>query len=201
MTAAKARAATTDRKYYGVAEGIVEDVADPDRENKVRVRFPWFDDTEVSDWCRMANTFAGNGYGSTWTPEVGDEVLVAFVHGDMRVPVLLGGLYNGADKPADPRTAQDNKKTFRTKAGHLITLNDSAGSLGIEVRTNDGNRVHLDDNADTITVEIPGGPSVTLGKNGGTLALKATSISIEATSIKIAASGTLEATGHPIKLN
>jgi uncharacterized protein involved in type VI secretion and phage assembly len=196
MTAAKARAATTDRKYYGVAEGIVEDVADPDRENKVRVRFPWFDDTEVSDWCRMANTFAGNGYGSTWTPEVGDEVLVAFVHGDMRVPVLLGGLYNGADKPADPRTAQDNKK-----AGHLITLNDSAGSLGIEVRTNDGNRVHLDDNADTITVEIPGGPSVTLGKNGGTLALKATSISIEATSIKIAASGTLEATGHPIKLN
>ena len=201
MTAAKARAATTDRKYYGVAEGIVEDVADPDRENKVRVRFPWFDDTEVSDWCRMANTFAGNGYGSTWTPEVGDEVLLAFVHGDMRVPVLLGGLYNGVDKPADPRTAQDNKKTFRTKAGHQITLDDSAGSLGIEVRTNDGNRVHLDDNADTITVEIPGGPSVTLGKNGGTLALKATSISIEATSIKIAASGTLEATGQPIKLN
>ena len=102
---------------------------------------------------------------------------------------------------ADPRTAQDNKKTFRTKAGHQITLDDSVGSLGIEVRTNDGNRVHLDDNADTITVEIPGGPSVTLGKNGGTLALKATSISIEATSIKIAASGTLEATGQPIKLN
>jgi uncharacterized protein involved in type VI secretion and phage assembly len=201
MTAARARAATTDRKYYGVAEGIVEDVTDPDRENKVRVRFPWFDDTEVSDWCRMANPFAGNGYGSTWTPEVGDEVLVAFVHGDMRVPVLLGGLYNGADKPAAPRTAQQNQKTFRTKAGHQITMDDSAGSLGVEVRTNNGHRLHLDDAADQITLEISGGPSVVLGKAGGTLALKATSITIEATTVTISASGSLEATGTPIKLN
>jgi uncharacterized protein involved in type VI secretion and phage assembly len=119
----------------------------------------------------------------------------------MRVPIVLGGLYNGADKPAAPRTAQQNAKTFRTKAGHQITMDDSAGSLGIEVRTNNGHRLHLDDVADQITLEINGGPSVVLGKAGGTLALKATSITIEATTISISATGSLAATGKPIRLN
>ena len=48
---------------------------------------------------RRASSYAGNGYGSFFVPEVGDEVLVAFVQGDMRYPIILGGLYNGEDKP------------------------------------------------------------------------------------------------------
>ena len=201
MTTTRSRAMTTDRRFYGVVEGLVADVADPDRQNRVRVRFPWFDDNAVSDWCRMANPFAGNGYGSTWTPEVGDEVLLAFVHGDMRLPVVLGGLYNGADKPADPRTDDQNRKSFRTKAGHRIALDDSPGSPGVEVKTKNGHRVHLDDKADRIIVEIDGGPSITLDKNGGTLTLKATTIKLDATTITLSASGTLDASGSPIKLN
>ena len=47
--------------------------------------------------------YAGNGYGAFFVPEVGDEVLVAFTHGDMRMPIILGGLYNGVDKPVTYR--------------------------------------------------------------------------------------------------
>ncbi|OLB75222.1 MAG: hypothetical protein AUI14_21500 [Actinobacteria bacterium 13_2_20CM_2_71_6] len=201
MTTARSRYATTDRRYYGVAEAIVEEVDDPARENRVRVRFPWFDESEVSDWCRMANAFAGNGYGSTWSPEKGDEVLVAFVHGDMRLPVVVGGLYNGSDKPATPRTADKNQKAWRTRAGHQVTLDDSSASLGVDVVTSAGHRLHLDDIANEITLAISGGPSIVLSQSGGTLAIKATSISLEATTITLNASATLDAKGKPIKLN
>jgi uncharacterized protein involved in type VI secretion and phage assembly len=201
MTTRQSRVTSTDRRFYGVVEGIVEQVVDPEQQCRVRVRYPWFDDAEVSDWCRVASLFAGNGYGATWTPEIGDEVAVAFVHGDMRIPVVMGGLFNGTDKPATPRTADKNQKAFRTKAGHQLVLDDSSASLGVEVLTKAGHRLHLDDVANTITLAISGGPSLVMSQSGGTMELKATSITLEATSITLKATGTLDATGRPIKLN
>src|SRR5262249_13689265 len=97
------RAQTTDKRYYGVVEGIVVDVFDPDKEGKIKVRFPWFDDDMVTEYCRVCQLYAGNGYGALFVPEVGDEVLIGFIHGDMRLPIVLGGLYNGKDKPSSYR--------------------------------------------------------------------------------------------------
>jgi len=201
VSAMASRARTTDRRFYGVAEAIVEAVEDPQGEGRVRVRLPWFDPAEVSDWCRVANLFAGNGYGSTWTPEPEDEVLVAFVHGDPRIPVVLGGLYNGQDKPPRARTASTNAKTLRTKAGHEVLLDDSADSTGVEVRTSAGHRLRLDDVQNQVTLEISGGPSIRLSQSGGSIEITATSITLDASSITLTASGALTAGGHPIKLN
>jgi len=192
---------TTDHRFYGVAEALVASVEDPEKEGRVKLRLPWFDSREVTDWCRTANLFAGNGYGSTWTPELEDEVLVAFIHGDLRFPVVLGGLYNGKDKAPRARTASNNQKTLRTKAGHEVLLDDSPGSLGVEVTTSAGHRLRLDDVNDQITLEIKGGPSIVLRENGGEMQLKATSITMEASSITLKASGTLTAKGNPIELN
>ena len=44
---------------------------------------------------------AGKGRGLFYLPEVGDEVLVAFEHGDIRRPYVIGSLYNGSDKPRE----------------------------------------------------------------------------------------------------
>ena len=63
-----------------------------------------------SDWCRVVQPYAGNGYGAVFVPEKGDEVLVAFVHGDMRFPIVIGGLYNGKDKPPTARTASRTRR-------------------------------------------------------------------------------------------
>jgi phage baseplate assembly protein V len=195
------RSVTADRRFYGVAEALVAAVEDPEKEGRVKLRLPWFDSGEVTDWCRTANLFAGNGYGSTWTPELEDEVLVAFVHGDLRFPVVLGGLYNGKDKSPRARTASANQKTLRTKAGHEVLLDDSSGSLGVEVTTSAGHRLRLDDVNNQITLEISGGPSIVMSKNGGDMQIKATSITLDASSITLKASGTLTASGKPIKLN
>ena len=50
-------------------------------------------------WARTVQPGAGKDRGAAGLPEVGDEVLVAFAQGDLEHPYVLGGLYNGMDKP------------------------------------------------------------------------------------------------------
>ena len=53
----------------------------------MRLRFPWMGDDAVSFWARVAMPGAGKDYGMVWIPQVDDEVLVAFEHGDPVAPV------------------------------------------------------------------------------------------------------------------
>ncbi|HEX6341181.1 phage baseplate assembly protein V [Umezawaea sp.] len=131
MTRTAPRARSTDRRYYGVVEAIVVE-NDGDDEGRVKLKFPWFDGgATVTEWCRVSQLHAGSGYGSVFVPEKDDEVLVAFVHGDMRFPVVLGGLYNGVDKPPTARTDGRDQKVVRTRAGHEVLLDDGAKEIRI----------------------------------------------------------------------
>lgn len=139
MTRTVPRARSTDRRYYGVVEAIVVE-NDGDDEGRVKVKFPWFDGgATVTEWCRVSQLYAGGGYGSVFVPEKDDEVLVAFVHGDMRFPVVLGGMYNGVDKPPTARTDGRDQKMIRTKAGHEVLLDD--GKKEIRITTAEGGNV------------------------------------------------------------
>ena len=198
------RARTADRRYYGVAEAIVLDNVDPDGEGRIQIRFPWFDAAMVTEWCRVAYFYAGNGYGALLVPEVGDEVLVAFVHGDMRLPIVLGGLYNGQDKPPSSRTEDRDQKLLRTKGGHELLFDDSGDQQRVRITTNGGHSVDLDDTGERveiassdvhtvllddggkkITVETSGGESVVLDGNGGSVTVKGASVTLDAQSIKL----------------
>ena len=89
-------------RIYGVVVGIVTaNQGDPDGLGRVKVRFPWLASDAESAWARIATLMAGNKRGSFFLPEVEDEVLVAFEHGDLRYPYILGALWNGKDKPPD----------------------------------------------------------------------------------------------------
>ena len=79
--------------------GQVSDAKDPQNSGRVRVKLPMLSDDYVSDWARTVYPGAGKDRGLVVVPEVGDEVLVAFEHGDMRRPYVLGGLFNGVDTP------------------------------------------------------------------------------------------------------
>src|ERR1044072_5241274 len=104
----ESRTRTTDKRFYGVYEAIVTAVNDT--EGRVRVKFPWFDDQMETELARVRQAYAGNGYGAFFIPEVGDEVLVAFIQGDMRLPIILGGLYNGKDQPPTNRSDAIDQK-------------------------------------------------------------------------------------------
>ena len=80
---------TEGDRLYGVVVGIVTNNQDPDGMGRVKVRFPWLSATEESWWARIAVPMAGKDRGAYFLPEVDDEVLVAFEHGEVRSPYLL----------------------------------------------------------------------------------------------------------------
>ena len=94
------RARPGDRRSTGSSSAIVTNNNDPDKLGRVKLKFPWLADTYESDWARIVQLGAGPDSGAVFLPEVNDEVLVAFEFGDIRRPYVLGGLWNGKDKPA-----------------------------------------------------------------------------------------------------
>lgn len=192
------RAQSLDRRLYGVCAGIIEDNEDPEHEGRVKVSFPWLDDATISDWCRVMQPYAGDSFGAVWIPEKRSEVLVAFTHGDMNEPVIIGGLYNGKDKPPTYKdgTNQD-VKMFLTKGGHTIKLDDSSQSMSIQIMTNGGNEVLLDDQNSKLTVQTPLGNQVVLDDNGSKIEISAIG---GVGKITIEASGAITVQGTQIKL-
>ncbi|MFD2467670.1 phage baseplate assembly protein V [Amycolatopsis silviterrae] len=188
MTSTAPRARTTDRRFYGVVEAIVEE-NDGDDEGRVKLKFPWFDGTTVTDWCRVSQLYAGNGYGSLFVPEKGDEVLVAFVHGDMRFPIVLGGLYNGVDKPPSARTDGRDQKLIRTKHGHEVLLDDTGGKAAVRVKSAAGHVVELDDEGKAIRITAAAGGSVTVSADGE-VTLKAPKVTIDSSAIDLGGGAT-----------
>ncbi len=182
------------RRLFGVCSALVEDNNDPEHEGRVKVRFPWLDDTTVSDWCRVSQLYAGNGYGALFVPEKSDEVIVAFVHGEMAEPIVLGGLYNGSDKPADyhdTKNAKKDPKLIRTKAGHEILLDDGSQSKQVAITTAGGHSVVLDDQNKRVRIASNGGHEIVLDDGGPTVRL-ASSVGAK---IEIDSSGKVTITG------
>jgi len=111
----------------GVVVGLVTSVADPEQLGRIKVSFPWLDASYESDWIRIATMMAGNGRGSFFLPEVDDECLLAFEHGDSRFPYVIGFLWNGKDKPP---TQHVRDRMLKSKNGHMIRFLDSTPTRG-----------------------------------------------------------------------
>jgi len=106
-----------------------------DPHGRVRVRFGWDrEDGASGTWIRVAQCWAGNGYGAVFWPRVGHEVVVAFEGGDPDRPIIIGSVYNSANAPPFPMPASAYISGFKTctKNGsassnfHNIVMNDSA---------------------------------------------------------------------------
>lgn len=190
----QSRSQTTDKRFYGIYEALVTAVNDAEeKQGRVKVKFPWFDDQMETEWCRVRQFYAGNGYGAFFIPEVGDEVLVAFIQGDMRFPIILGGLYNGQDKPPTYRADDKDEKLIRTKGGHQITFDDTSGKEKITIVDAKGkNSIVIDTTANSITIQSKDGKLVLLAKE---IEIKADS------TVKIEAGAQMDIKGKPINLN
>lgn len=198
----ESRTRSTDQRFYGVAEGLVVDNLDPQKQGRVKVKFPWFDPGMDSEWCRVSNLYAGNNYGSVFIPEIGDEVLVAFIHGDMRLPIIIGGLYNGKDLPPTAREAAKDQKMIRTKGEHEFLMDDSPGKESVQLKTKGGHTVLLDDVAKKVTVKTNAGQEVTMEDGGGKVTVKTSggqSITMDGSGIKLTATS-ITLSGTSIKL-
>jgi uncharacterized protein involved in type VI secretion and phage assembly len=118
---------------------------------------------------------------------VDDEVLVAFEHGDIDYPIVLGGLWNGKDLPPfDYGSGVDTsgKVTyhgFTTPKGHKLDFFESeTGDTKILLATSDGKlSVELDEKTEAITIKTSGKVVIDAQqdveiKAGGSMKLEAT---------------------------
>jgi type VI secretion system secreted protein VgrG len=158
----------------GVVSGIV--VGPPgetkhvDQFGRVKVKFPWKGPaTESADsgFVRVAQIAAGVGSTAMWLPDVGDEVLVAFEHGDPRSPVVIGSLYNGKDMP--PAALPANK--------HLSILRAQSSSGA---------------KAELVYDATVGNERLVLQSGNQVLALGASGVTVQASSVAVSASGPLQ---------
>ena len=118
----------------GVVEGLVIDNVDPEQLGRVKVKFPLLPDAPESYWARLAMPMAGQERGWMTIPEIGDEVLVSFVRGDINDAIIVGSLYNGEDTPPYANEDEENNlRVFQSRSGHRLTFDDTEGEERIEL--------------------------------------------------------------------
>jgi uncharacterized protein involved in type VI secretion and phage assembly len=197
-------------RIFGVVVALVTNNQDPDGLGRVKVTFPWLSDVDESFWARLAAPMAGKQRGAYFLPEVDDEVLVAFEHGDVRFPYVLGALWNGQDAP--PVTNDDgnnNIRMIKSRSGHIVKLNDEDGKETIEiVDKSQKNSIVIDTAKNTITVTTD--KDITLSASQGTIKLDAQNVEINSSnatklkaggSMNVEASGTMTVKGATVNIN
>ena len=144
----------------------VVDIADPERLNRVQVRLLAFDAVEGQDaplWARVVCPFAGADRGAFLMPDVDDEVLVVFLQGDPRYPLVMGGLWNGSSTaPAELADEGNRLKRIRSRNGVTVTLDDQQGQEQLVLETPGGQRLTLSDGPGKVTVEDSNGNRVVM---------------------------------------
>ncbi len=201
---------SASRHINGVVVGIVTNNKDPEKLGRVKLKFPWLSDADESDWARVAAPMAGKDRGAYFLPEVDDEVLVAFEHGDARFPYVVGALWNGKDAPpAKNDDGKNNLRVIKSRSGHTIKLNDEDGKETIEIiGKGEKDSVVIDAAKNTITITTD--KDITLSAPKGVIKLDAKQIEIKSSSatkiesgagMDVKASGTMNIKGAKVNIN
>jgi len=191
-----------DQRIFGAVTGIVQDIRDPKGLGRVKVNFPWLGEADDgvtiegdassksrahSFWARISTLMAGSKRGSFFVPEVNDEVLVLFEHGELDRPYIVGVLWNKEDKPPEAMDAdgKNHIRAIHTRSGHKVVFNDSDDQPSIRIEDKTGNNfILIDSKENAMTIKVIGDLTIDAG---GAITLKA------GKDIQITAQGNLEA--------
>jgi phage protein D len=211
-----------------VVVGVVTSNSDPQSLGRVRVRYPALDDQHEGWWARIAAPSAGTNRGLLMLPVVGDEVLLAFEHGDDEHPYIVGSLWNGTSQPQtlvhdDGSFALRSDKQIVAQAAEQISVQgDQAVALqaGQDLTVKAGAKLTAEAQSDAVlqsttnmtvkgvqAVTVQGaqatlqGDTTTKVSGGGQLSLEADgSVVLKGATIQIQGSGMVQISAPQIML-
>jgi uncharacterized protein involved in type VI secretion and phage assembly len=155
--------------------GHVVSVKDPNNLNRVQVRVYSVDGVSDQDgavWARVAVPFAGGKRGAFMIPDVGDEVLVVYLSGDPRFPVVIGSLWNGHDAAPDALGGSGDsvdRWTITGKAGSKIAIIEDSSGPTIQFTTPGGLTGKMTDSDGSIEFQDSSGTSMKIDSSGVTI--------------------------------
>lgn len=138
---------------------------DPQNQGRVQVQFDWQNGPDITEFIRVMSPDAGSSdkvsknRGFMSIPEVGDQVIVNFVHQHPDRPFVMGGMFHGG--VGGGGGTGNNIKSLSSKSGNIICLNDGAG---IEIKDKNGNHVTLSGTGN-IKTEVSNNSEEFIGNN------------------------------------
>jgi uncharacterized protein involved in type VI secretion and phage assembly len=184
-------------RVYEAVIGIVTDIKDDQKLCRVKVKIPSLPITDNTWWCTWVSIGGGKDRGWFSLPEIDDEVLIMFEHGDMGRPVIVGALWNGKDKPPSNNSDGANKvRLFKSKSGNIVELDDDKGTITIKDGGGKGEVIISKDNK--VSFEAKEGDTTYQAKDEMIILAKEISIESKAgTAINCGSSG-LKMTGDTV---
>jgi phage baseplate assembly protein gpV len=147
-------------KIRGVRLAIVVDNKDGDGNPgyRVKLKLPWLNEHETTFWARIAIPMSGADRGTYVLPEIDDQVLVVFEHGDIGRPIVIGALWSRNQEPVEVnQSGKNNTKLIKSRSGHRIIFDDKDGAEKITiVDKTRKNKIVLDSVSKIVKLESDG---------------------------------------------
>nr|WP_321465812.1 phage baseplate assembly protein V [uncultured Desulfobulbus sp.] len=209
-----------ERRAYGKYRGFVVDNEDPERRARVRLRVPALLGEAETDWALPCLPCGGlNNLGLFTVPALGAQVWVEFEGGNLDFPIWTGTFWQEADDIPEEVQDQQTTKVLRTARGHVLLFEEKDGeetvSLehadgakltmnvegSVELCNKDGEKLMLDADGDSLSLEDQHGNTLTMDSNGITLQdMNGNQVKMEASGITVQASATLTLEGSLVQL-
>ena len=138
---------------------------DPDNQGRVSVKFDW-QQSDTTNFIRMMSPDAGGtdqitqNRGYVAIPEVGDQVMVGFVHNHPDRPFVMGGIFHGGTGLGGG--VNNHLKSIQTRSGIKVLMNDAEGSVNI---IDPSGNTYFMDGKGNITVTAPKDMNFNAGNN------------------------------------
>ena len=146
-------------RFFGKYRGTVTDV--DARTLRIKAKVPAVLAGQPTGWCMPCVPYAGDSVGLAFLPEIGSGVWIEFEGGDVSYPVWVGCYWRSGEQPSD---AAPDVKAIVTKSGNKILLDDNANSIAIS-----------DPNNNTLTLDSSG---ITLTRGGNSVQISDSEVNV-----------------------
>ncbi|WP_205514171.1 type VI secretion system Vgr family protein [Longitalea arenae] len=174
--------------YCEAQPAIVVTNYDQEGLGRIAVRFHWMEEKDKTPLLRVVLPYAGNGNGFFVMPEIGDEVMVAFVGGQASQPYVIGAVYNANAKTPFGNEGND-VKAIQSRSGIQVIMNDEQGSIVLQDKQ--ANSVHLNGQG---VIKVKAKENIMLEVGDTKFELSKDSIRISSSEIKLEARDELKIT-------